>query len=149
MKHLTITSPQFSERGNIPSKYTCDGENISPPLAIDNIPIDTRSLALLVEDPDSVGKTWIHWILFNINPATTFIPERSVPSRTTQSVTDFGKIGYGGPCPSNGTHRYYFKLYALDTILEQTEDVTREEIGKAMEGHILDKAELVGLYTRE
>jgi Raf kinase inhibitor-like YbhB/YbcL family protein len=149
MTHLTITSPQFEDRNVIPSKYTCDGENINPPLAFDNIPHDTKSLALIVEDPDSVGKTWVHWILFNINPATSFIPERSVPSRTVQGVNDFGKIGYGGPCPVNGTHRYYFKLYALDVILDETEDITREELERAMENHIIEKAELVGLYVRE
>mgnify|MGYP001010600019 FL=1 len=149
MNHLTITSPAFEDRGLIPSKYTCDGGDINPPLAIDNIPHDTKSLALIVEDPDSVGKTWIHWILFNITPATTFIQERGVPARATQGVNDFGRSGYGGPCPSNGTHRYYFKIYALDIILDETEDVTREEIGKAMHGHIIEEAELVGLYTRE
>ena len=148
MKHLAITSPQFGDRGNIPSKYTCDGEGKNPPLAFDNIPHETKSLALIVEDPDSVGKTWIHWVLFNINPVTSFIPEKSIPSRSIQGVNDFGKSGYGGPCPSNGTHRYYFKLFALDTMLDENEDVTREEIGKAMEGHILEQAELVGLYTR-
>ncbi len=149
MTHLTITSPAFEDRGLIPSKYTCDGGDTNPPLAIDNIPHDTKSLVLIVEDPDSVGKTWIHWILFNINPATTFIQEKNVPSRTTQGVNDFGRSGYGGPCPSNGTHRYYFKLYALDTMLDETEDVTRQEIGSAMQGHIIEEAELVGLYTRE
>jgi len=149
MKHLTITSPAFEDRGTIPSNYTCDGVDQNPPLAFDGIPHDAKSLALIVEDPDSIGKTWIHWILFNINPATTFISEKGVPARTTQGVNDFGKSGYGGPCPANGTHRYHFKLFALDIILEKTEDVTREEIGKAMEGHILEQAELVGLYTRE
>jgi len=149
MKHLAITSPQFGDRGNIPSKYTCDGEGKNPPLAFDNIPHETKSLALIVEDPDSVGKTWIHWVLFNVNPATSFIPEQSIPSRSIQGVNDFGKSGYGGPCPAKGTHRYCFKLFALDVVLEETEDVTREELGKAMEGHILEQAELVGLYSRE
>ena len=148
-KQMTITSPQFEDKGAIPSKYTCDGDNINPPLAFNNIPVDSRSLALVVEDPDAPGKTWIHWIVFNINPTITFIDAKSVPSRSTEGVTDFGKVGYGGPCPPNGTHRYHFKLYALDTTLDQTEDITRNELTKAMEGHILSQAELVGLYSRE
>jgi hypothetical protein len=149
MKQITITSPAFEDRGKIPSKYTCDGEDINPPLDFENVPEDTQSLVLIVEDPDAPGKTWVHWVVFNISPTTTHIAEDSVPGRGIEAVTDFGHAGYGGACPPSGTHRYYFKLFALDTELDVTEDVNKAEIEHAMEGHIMEKAELVGLYSRE
>ncbi len=149
MKHLTIKSPAFSEKERIPSEYTCDGEDVNPPLVFENVPDDARSLALIVEDPDSPGKTWTHWVVFNIPPEIIAIQEDSVPTGSEEAMTDFGKIGYGGPCPHSGTHRYHFRLYALDITLSLTEDVTHEEILNAIEGHILDEAVLVGLYSRE
>ena len=149
MKQLSITSPAFGEKGKIPPKYTCDGEDVNPPLVFENVPDDAQSLTLIVEDPDAPGKTWVHWVVFNISPHTTTVGEDSIPQNGIETVTDFGQQGYGGPCPPTGTHRYYFKLYALDTTLDITEDVTREEIDHAMEGHILDKSELIGLYSRE
>lgn len=149
MKHLQITSPAFEHKGVIPSDYTCDGEDVNPPLFFSNVPEETQSFALIVEDPDAPGKTWVHWIVFNINPHTTHINEDSVPEGAIEAVTDFGQTGYGGPCPPSGPHRYSFKLFALNSMLDLTEDVTREEIEHAMERHIIEKTELIGIYSRE
>lgn len=148
-KGMSITSTAISDRGRIPSIYTCDGEDINPPLEFHDVPEEAQSLTLIVEDPDSPGKTWVHWVLFNINPNVRRISEDSVPAGSSETVTDFGSKGYGGPCPANGIHRYNFKLFALDTTLDLTEDVTRDEIEESMEGHIIEKAELTGLYSRE
>jgi len=146
---MKIESSAFKNNENIPSKYTCDGENINPPLKISEIPQNTVSLALIVEDPDAPGGTWIHWTVFNINPDTKQITENSVPEGAIEGVTDFGKPGYGGPCPPSGVHRYFFKLYALDLILKLNSSASADDIKKAMEGHILGSAELVGLYSRK
>lgn len=149
MKQLTIKSPAFAERERIPSKYTCDGEDVNPPLIFENVPEETRSLTIVVEDPDAPGKTWIHWVVFNIPSDVTHIAEDSVPGHSTEAMTDFGKTGYGGACPPTGTHRYYFKLYALDILLDVTEDITLEELQHSMDGHIIEQAELIGLYSRD
>lgn len=149
MKQLAISSPVFSDRDKIPSKYTCDGEDINPPLTFEHVPDETRSLALIVEDQDSPGKMWTHWVVFNIPPTTAQIIEDSVPDGSNEGMTDFGKTGYGGPCPHSGTHRYYFRLYALDTSLSLTEDVTLDELKAAMDNHILDEASIMALYSRE
>ena len=149
MKHLLILSTEFQNNSTIPTKYTCDGEDVNPPLDFLNVPEDTQSLTLIVEDPDAPGKTWVHWLVFNISPHVTHIVEDSIPSKGEEGVTDFGKAGYGGPCPPNGPHRYYFKLYALDQKLDLTEDVRKEEIEHAMLGHIIEKAELIGIYARD
>lgn len=149
MKQLIIKSSAFVDKGRIPATYTCDGEDINPPLLFENVPDDARSLTLIVEDPDAPGKTWVHWVVFNISADTTHINEDSVPQGAVEAMTDFGNVGYGGPCPPQGVHRYHFKLYALDTVLDLTEDVTLEEIRHAMERHIIEEAELVGLYSRE
>ena len=149
MKRMSITSAAFGDKERIPTMYTCDGEDINPPLQFNDVPDDTQSLTLLVEDPDSPGKTWAHWIVFNIDPQTTHVPEDSIPIGATQAVTDFGDSGYGGPCPATGTHRYSFKLFALDTTLSLTEDVTREELLDAMDGSIIEQAELTAIYSRE
>jgi len=149
MKQMTVSSPAFNDNGRIPPVYTCDGEDINPTLEFHDVPEEAHSLTLIVEDPDSPGKTWVHWVLFNINPHTNILHEDSVPDGAIETVTDFGNKGYGGPCPANGIHRYKFKLFALDTLLDLTEDVTRDEIEDAMENHILESAELTGLYTRE
>ncbi len=146
---MTLTSPVFGDRQRISSVYTCDGEDINPPLEFHNVPDDAASLALIVEDPDSVGKKWTHWVVFNINPHAAGIHEDTVPDGSIEVVTDFGEKGYGGPCPPTGTHRYCFKLFALDITISATEDITREEIEELMEGHIIEQAELIGLYSRE
>lgn len=146
---MQIASHAFVNNGKIPNKYTCDGEDVNPPLEFFDVPEEAQSLALIVEDPDSPGKTWMHWIIFNIKGSTTGIPEDTVPNGAIEAVTDFGNTGYGGPCPTTGTHRYRFKLYALNTFLDLSEDTTRDELIAAMDGHVIDEAELTGLYTRE
>lgn len=147
-KSMIIFSLAFENNGNIPEKYTCDGDNINPSLKIKSVPKEAKSLALVVDDPDSLAGTWIHWTIWNINPETTVIEEGSVPSGAVEGVTSFGSIGYGGPCPSAGAHRYVFKLFALDKTLEIKSGATHQELESMMSGHILDRAELVGLYKR-
>lgn len=143
---MKIESPSFKNNEMIPSKYTCDAENINPPITISGISQDAKSLVLIVDDPDAPAKTWVHWTVWNIDPKTTEILENSVPQDAVEGVTDFGTPGYGGPCPPSGTHRYFFKLYALDTTLDLSSSATVEDIQEAMEGHILDSVELIGLY---
>lgn len=149
MKQLSISSPDFKNNSNIPSKYTCDGEDVNPELILENVPEDTVSLVLTVEDPDSPGKTWLHWALYNIDPHTERIMEDSKPYSAKECITDFGNLSYGGPCPSKGIHRYNFKIFALDKELDLSEDVTLDEIYSAMKGSIIQEAQLTGLYTRE
>jgi len=124
MSGFQITSPVFENNGFIPKKYTCDGVDINPQLLIANVPSETKSLALIVDDPDAPAGTWVHWVVWNISPQTHEIKENSVPNGANQGLNDFRKRSYGGPCPPSGTHRYFFKLYALDTIL--TLDVMRQ-----------------------
>ena len=148
MSKLSIASPEFPHNGMIPSKYTCDGADVSPPLTIGSIPEGTRSLALIVDDPDAPMGTWVHWLVWNIGADTKEIPENSVPRGALQGMNDFRKQGYGGPCPPSGTHRYFFKLYALDTILALKAGATKAGIEEAMKGHVLARAEWIGLYRR-
>jgi len=148
MDTFTIESSAFKNNSNIPSKYTCDGENINPPLSISGVPENTQSLVLVVEDPDAPMGTFTHWTIWNISSQTTEIPENSVLTGATEGKTDFGRVGWGGPCPPSGTHRYFFKLYALDTKLDLVGGASKTELEKAMEGHILAGAELIGLYSR-
>jgi len=145
---MKIESPAFKNNEMIPSKYTCDGENINPPLKISGIPENALSLALIVDDPDATAKTWVHWTLWNIDSKTVEIPENSVPKGAVQGITDFRVPGYGGPCPPSGAHRYFFKLYALDITLNLESSATVGNIEEAMKGHILGSAELIGLYKR-
>lgn len=146
---LTLTSPAFESGGKIPPKYTCDGENVNPPLSIQNIPDGTQSLALIVDDPDAPAKIWLHWSLWNISPNTTEFEEDNVPIGAIEGITDFGETGYGGPCPHSGEHRYFFKLYALDAILDLKPGATKTALEEAMERHILAKTELSGRYERK
>ena len=146
---MKITSPVFSQNSPISSKYTCDGENISPPLQFSDVPDEAKSLVLICDDPDAPGRVFVHWTLWNIDPKTNEIGEGKVPSGATQGVTDFGQVGWGGPCPPSGTHRYFFKLYALDTTFEIPYQAKKEDIEKAMKGHVLAQAELVGKYTKQ
>lgn len=146
---MTIESSAFAHNGVIPAAHTCDGDNVSPPLTVHGVPTAAKSLALIVDDPDAPAGTWVHWLVWNIDPRTADIPAGSVPPGAAQGMTSFGKRGYGGPCPPSGTHRYFFKLYALDTMLALTSDAGKVALEKAMEGHILDSAELIGLYRRE
>jgi len=145
---LKISSPVFENNGYIPSKYTCDGRDINPSLLIENIPAKSKSLALIVDDPDAPRGTWVHWVLWNIDPKTKQIKENSIPAGAKQGLNDFRKRTYGGPCPPSGTHRYFFKLYALDTMLNLGSDATKADLEKAMKGHIIDQDQSVGLYKR-
>lgn len=147
--NMKIESEAFSNNQFIPKKYTCDGEDINPPLKISEVPQGTKSLVLIVDDPDAPMGTWVHWTVWNIPPDISDIPENTVPQGAIEGMTDFGRPGYGGPCPPSGVHRYFFKLYALDTTLELDSSATKRDLEKAMEGHILEKAELIGLYQRQ
>jgi hypothetical protein len=138
----------FSDGERIPLKYTCDGEDVNPPLEFTDIPKDTKSLLLIVDDPDSPSKVWSHWVLWNIPSNTNRIKENSIPSGTNEGINDFGKRGYGGPCPHSGTHRYQFKLYALDIKLDLSKESTKTNVENAIRGHIIDKTILTGLYSK-
>jgi len=150
---LVLQSPAFAPQGAIPAKYSCDGEDVSPPLEWSGAPADTKSFALIVDDPDAPIGTFNHWILFNIPASVNQLPE-GVPRKDTladgsrQGKTSWRKVGYGGPCPPSGTHRYFFKLYALDTMLNLPAGATKEEVLQAMSGHILATGELMGTYKR-
>lgn len=145
---MRIQSLAFTHNQQIPSKYTCDGENINPPLTFSDIPEGAKSLALINDDPDAPVGTWIHWTVWNIPPQTKEVKENGKPEGV-EGTTSFGKPGYGGPCPPSGTHRYFFKLYALDTILELNTSATKQDLEEAMAGHILAQGELIGLYARK
>lgn len=146
---MRITSPAFLNNSKIPSKYTCDGENISPPLEFLDLPLQTRSLVLIVDDPDAPSKTWAHWVVYNIDPRVKEVKENTVPQGGELGTTDFGRPGYGGPCPPSGTHRYFFKLYALNAILDLPEGLNKQQILERMKDNILDQAQLIGLYSRK
>jgi len=150
---IKVKSEAFEEGGMIPKKYTCDGEDASPPLSWTGVPEGTKALALICDDPDAPVGTWVHWVIFNIPPDTTGLsenipPERVLESGARQGRNDFGNIGYGGPCPPRGTHRYYFKLYALDKKVDLEPGATKDGLLKAMEGHILAEGRLMGRYKR-
>jgi Raf kinase inhibitor-like YbhB/YbcL family protein len=150
---IKVTSKAFQEGGMIPPQYTCSGANISPPLTWESIPESTKSLALIVDDPDAPGKTWVHWVAFNLPVSVKGLSE-NVPAQESingggkQGTNDFKKVGYGGPCPPSGTHRYYFKLYALDTELTLDSSATKDQLLKAMEGHLLGEGQLMGRYQK-
>lgn len=145
---LKISSSVFKNKGNIPAKYTCDGMDINPPLLIENVSEKTKSLALIADDPDAPRGTWVHWVLWNIDPKTREIREDSIPKGASQGWNDFSKADYGGPCPPSGTHRYFFKLYALDTILDLSSNSTKVDLENAMKGHIIEQTQIIGLYKR-
>jgi len=145
---MKITSSAFQEGGNIPSKFTCDGGDRSPPLQIAEIPSSAKSLALIVDDPDAPSGLFTHWIVWNISPQTNGIAEGSAP-KGVQGTSDFGKSGYGGPCPPSGTHRYYFKVFALDRELNLPSDSKRNQLDAAIKGHVVAQGELMGRYSRK
>src|SRR5262245_5042142 len=154
---LTLTSPDFAPNGEIPARFTCEGEDVSPALAWTGVPATARSLALIVDDPDApdprVPKTtWVHWVLYDLPVSASGLPQRveprDLPSGTREGLNDGKRTGYGGPCPPIGRHRYFFKLYALDAELPDLKRPTKAQLEKAMEGHVLDKAELVGTYQK-
>ena len=154
---LSLTSSAFEHGGEIPAKYTCSGEDISVPLAWSGVPEGTRSLALIVDDPDAPDPNapkmvWVHWVLYNLLPNTVSLDEHitsvNLPSGASEGMNDWKRPGYGGPCPPIGRHRYFHKLYALDTVLEGLNQPTRAEVEAAMQGHVIAQAELIGTYQK-
>jgi Raf kinase inhibitor-like YbhB/YbcL family protein len=155
---LVITSSAFMHQAEIPTQYTCEGADISPPLSWNSIPNGTKSLALIVDDPDAPDPaapkmTYVHWVLYNL-PVTSVglqeaISATELPKGTEQGINDWNKIGYGGPCPPKGRHRYFFKLYALDTVLPKIQNPTKANVVKAMDGHIISKTEIMGTYQKK
>ena len=151
---ILVESGAFKHNQPIPSKYTCDGQDVSPPLEWKNVPEKTKSIVLVCDDPDAPAGTWVHWVCYDIPAEVTFLPEDvpkadTLPGGGKQGTTDFRSIGYGGPCPPSGTHRYIIKVYALDRMLNLQAGKTKKEIEKAMKGHVLDKGELIGVYSRD
>lgn len=152
MQKITIKSEDFKYGENIPAEYTCDGKNISPGLFWNGIPVGTKSIALIMDDPDAPKGTFVHWILFNLPANVDKLPRSIIPRGSflkNEGMTDFGRTGYGGPCPPSGIHRYYFRLYALDILLNLESGATRKQVDNSMIGHILASGELLGLYKRQ
>lgn len=152
---LKLKSSSFGPHESIPVRYTCEGEDLSPPLTWSNVPDGTRSLALIVDDPDAPDPaapkmTWVHWVLYNLPPNAGGLPEAvaTLPPGTREGLNDWKRTGYGGPCPPRGRHRYYYKLYALDIELADLDRPTKVQLEEAMRGHILDNDELVGTYQK-
>jgi len=153
--NLPITSTAFNEGQPIPQKYTCQGSDISPPLVWTNAPANTKSFALIADDPDAPMGTWVHWVLYDLPPPTKALPEdvaktQYITGSAKQGINDFHRLGYGGPCPPPGKpHRYYFKLYALDKMLELAPGETKQDVETAMQGHVLAEGQLMGTYQRK
>jgi len=146
---ITITSPAFQNEGIIPDVFSCKGQNINPKLSIAEVPNEAKSLVLIVHDPDApVEGGFTHWVVFNIRPETKTIAQNSVPTGAVQGNNGSGKAAYTGPCPPSGTHRYYFKIYALDTELSLEQGATKDQVEKAMQGHTLDEGELMGRFSK-
>ena len=145
---MKITSSAFQEGGNIPSKFTCDGSDTSPPLQITGVPSEAKSLVLIADDPDAPSGLFTHWLVWNIPPQTNSISEGSAP-KGVHGTNDFGKSGYKGPCPPPGTHRYSFKIFALDRELDLRAGAKRSQVDAAMKGHVIAQGELVGRYARK
>jgi Raf kinase inhibitor-like YbhB/YbcL family protein len=153
-KKMHITSAAFTEGSMIPAKYTCDGQDISPPLEWRDIPAGTKSFALICDDPDAPMGTWVHWVVYNIPPNINKLdenvkPEKEFKDGMRQGSNSWPRIGYGGPCPPSGTHRYYFKLYALDMMLELKPGATKAQVLQAVKGHVLAESHLMGKYKRQ
>jgi len=154
---LTISSPAFSDQGEIPAVFTCQGDDTSPALSWSDAPAGTKSLALIVDDPDAPDPaapkmTWVHWVLYNLPADSTGLPQgvaaTALPAGTGQALNDWKRTGYGGPCPPIGRHRYFFKLYALDAVLPDLGKADKAAVEKAMQGHVLDRAQVVGTYQK-
>lgn len=150
---MTLTSAAFQHEGDIPSRQTCDGPDLSPPLSFDGIPVQAKSLVLVCDDPDAPGGVWDHWVLYNLSPGTPGLPEglpdgMVYPDGSRSGKNSWGRFGYGGPCPPQGIHRYFFTLYALDALLDLPSSVTKKDILQAAKGHILASATLMGRYAR-
>jgi Raf kinase inhibitor-like YbhB/YbcL family protein len=152
--NIELKSAAFKEGAMIPKLFTCDGKDISPPLSWSGVPADAKSIALIMDDPDAPRGTWVHWVLFNIPPNEKGLAENaprsaSLPNGAKHGANSWPKLGYGGPCPPSGTHRYYFRVYALDTVLALRSGITKAQLLKAMAGHILAEGQLVGRYRRK
>ena len=145
---MKITSSAFNEGGSIPSKFTCDGSDTSPPLQVTSVPPGAKSFVLIVDDPDAPGGLFTHWLVWNIAPQTNSIAEGTAP-KGVHGTNDFGKSGYGGPCPPSGTHRYLFKIFALDRELDLRSGARRSQVDAAMKGHVVARGELIGRYSRK
>jgi Raf kinase inhibitor-like YbhB/YbcL family protein len=146
VKKIVVKSPAFENNQLIPTKYSCDGDDVNPPLTIEDVPEGTKSLVMIIDDPDAPSGTWNHWVVWNIPPDARKIEENTVPG--TEGISTSRKHAYGGPCPPYGTHRYFFKVYALDAKLDLTADSTKNDVEKAMGSHVLAEGELLGLYRR-
>lgn len=144
---MRVTSPAFKHEGMIPSRYTCDGRDMTPPLRFEDLPKGAASLALVLDDPDAPMGTFDHWVVWNIPPGTTSVEEGREP-QGVQGRTSFGRMGYGGPCPPRGVHRYFFKLYALDAMLNLPAGSRKRDLEQAMKGHVIEQAVLMGKYSR-
>jgi Raf kinase inhibitor-like YbhB/YbcL family protein len=154
---MKLISDVFTHENAIPKLYTCDGKDVSPPLVWSDVPLNAKSLALVVDDPDAPDPkapkmTWVHWVLYNLPPVDGFFPEgvapKALPTGTREGINDWKRTGYGGPCPPVGRHRYFFKLYALDTVLPDLGRADKAAVEKAMKGHVIKQAELIGTYER-
>ena len=151
---MKLISPVFTHQGKIPGKYTCDSEDISPGLKWESAPLETAAFALIMDDPDASVGTWIHWVIYNIPAEINALGEavptsKGLPNGIKQGKNSWGRIGYGGPCPPSGTHRYVFKLYALDSVLDLPSGLSEKSLLQALDGHILASTELIGLYKRK
>jgi len=146
---MNLSSSVFTNGETIPEKYTCDGEDISPVININGVPKNTKDIVLIFDDPDSPSGTWTHWTIWNIPPETNQIKENSVPDGVTEGMTSFGNIGYGGPCPGSGVHRYFFKIYAMDKVVNLDRGASIEELEKEIEEGVIDKAEIMATYGRK
>ena len=153
--NIRITSTAFADGQPIPAKYTCDGNDVSPPLQWTNTPANTKSFALIADDPDAPMGTWVHWVAYNLSPSMGALPEgveksQFITGNAMQGLNDFHRLGYGGPCPPSGKpHRYFFKIYALDTVLNLTPGLTKRELLQATNGHVLAEGQLMGTYQRK
>ena len=152
---MQLTSTAFHDGGDLPARYTCDGNNVSPPLAWSGVPANTKTLAVIVDDPDAPDPraprtVWVHWVVYNLPPSVTGLPEAAaeLPPGAKAGINDFKKVAYGGPCPPIGKHRYFFKLYALDTALPELGKAGKAQVEHAMTGHVLAQAQLIGMYQR-
>ena len=150
---MMLTSPAFAAGGAIPKEYSCDGQDLAPPLSWSGVPAGAKSMALIVDDPDAPGGTWVHWVLFDLPPGTSSLPKgvtsKGLPPGTREGLNSWKQTGYRGPCPPSGRHRYFHRLYALDTTLSSLKHPTKPELEGAIQGHILATAELMGTYTRQ
>lgn len=149
---LSLSSPAFGDGETIPTVYTCDGRDISPPLQWRDVPDEARSLALVVDDPDAPAGTWVHWVVYNIPPDTAGLPEgatsEDLPAGAREGVNSWGRTGYGGPCPPSGEHRYMHELYVLDEVLSGLGNPTKVELERVLMGHLIERARLLGIYQR-